>query len=192
MKDIDIRNTLLKSLKREYKNDSNTLIIEELGLCQGNARVDIAVINGVIHGYEIKSEKDTLNRLPGQQDVYSKVLDYVTVVTSSRHLSKIEKSVPEWWGLCEVNYKNGRIKIFEIRPHQENPDIDTIALVQLLWRDEALDILKKRNIHKGVLSKPRKIVWNRIVERLSLDDLRTEIREKITARQYWRFGPILK
>ena len=186
MRDVDIRNVLLQSFQKQYDNDSETRVIEELGLCQGDARVDLAIVNGLIHGYEIKSERDTLSRLSGQQDIYNKVLDCVTVVAGSRHLSKIEKIVPHWWGIIEAKYKNNKLIIVEVRPYKENETVVPTALVQLLWRDEALSILRQRNLHRGVVSKPRRIIWGRLVECLSLGELRYEVRKKIKARQYWR------
>ena len=186
MRDIDIRKVLLKSFQRQYKSDTDTLIIPELGLCQGDARVDLAIVNGLIHGYEIKSERDTLNRLSGQQDIYNKVLDCVTVVAGSCHLSKIKKIVPKWWGISEAKYKNKKLTIVEVRPCKENATVDPSALVQLLWRDEALSILKQRNLHKGVVSKPRNLIWGRLVECLPLNELRYEVRKKIKTRQNWR------
>lgn len=186
MRDIDIRKVLLKSLHNKYSKNRNTLVIEELGLCQGDSRVDIAVINGSVHGYEIKSERDTLDRLPSQQDYYNRVLDCVTVVASSCHLSKVEKLVPPWWGLCEAEYKKKKVLIRKIRPNTQNTEVDPTAIVQLLWREEAIDALKKRDLHKGIVSKPREVLWNRLVENLSIDELRSEVRERIKARQYWR------
>ncbi|MBI4849787.1 MAG: sce7726 family protein [Nitrospirae bacterium] len=186
MRDIDIRKVLLKSFRRQYKNDTDTLLIPELGLCQGNARVDLAVVNGLIHGYEIKSERDTLNRLAGQQDIYNKVLDCVTVVAGSCHLLKIKKRVPSWWGISEAKFKNKKLTIIEVRPCKKNASVNPSALVQLLWRDEALSILKQRNLHRGVVSKPRNLIWGRLVECLSLEELRFEVRQKIKERQHWR------
>lgn len=190
MRDTDIRKVLLKSLQDKYGNRRDTLIIEELGLCQGDSRVDIAVINGSLHGYEIKSERDTLDRLPSQQDYYNRVLDCVTVVASSCHLSKVEKLVPSWWGLCEAEYKNRKLLIRKIRPDSQNNEVDPTAIVQLLWREEALDVLKKRDLHKGIVSKPREVLWHRLAECLPIDELRFEVRERIKARQYWRSAQI--
>jgi hypothetical protein len=192
MRDIDIRKVLLDSFQRQYKNDADTLIIPELGLCQGEARVDLAVVNGVIHGYEIKSERDTLNRLACQQDIYNQVLDFVTVVAGSRHICKIKKTVPKWWGISEVKYKNNKLTITEVRSCKENSKIVPMALVQLLWRNEALSILRERNFHGGVVSKPRTIIWERLVEYLSLDELRYEVRNKMKTRQNWRSDLIPK
>lgn len=186
MRDVDIRKALLKSFHKQYRKDKDTLIVQELGLCQGNARIDLAIVNGFIHGYEIKSDRDTLRRLSGQQDIYNRVLDCVTIVAGSRHLSKIEKLVPSWWGVSEAKFNNKKLTIIKVRPCKENTTVDPSALVQLLWREEALSILIQRNLHEGVVSKPRCIIWGRLVEHLSLDELRYEVRKKIKARQHWR------
>src|SRR5579859_6616820 len=98
MRDIDIRQTLMNEMCRLHQGDSETLIVEELGLCQGIARVDLAVVNGSLHGYEIKSERDTLARLPGQTDIYNRALDFVTLVIAPIHSEKIGNIVPSWWG----------------------------------------------------------------------------------------------
>ena len=68
MRDCDIRKALRKRLEEAHKGESGTRIVEEFGLCQGRARIDVAVFNGFINGFEIKSARDTLKRLPGQRD----------------------------------------------------------------------------------------------------------------------------
>ncbi len=186
MRDIDIRKLLLLTLQKKYNDDIDTLIIEELGLCQGDSRVDLAVINGSIHGYEIKSERDTLNRLSAQQDIYCKIFDCVTVVASSCHVAEIRRQVPKWWGLKEAQYSDGKINLVDVRLCRKNTAIDPKALVQLLWREEALEILKERNLHKGIVSKPRDVLWDRIISRLPLKELRCEVRNRIKKRQQWR------
>lgn len=186
MRDKEIRNVLLQHLHKKYHNDSNTLIIEEFGLCQGNSRVDIAVINGTIHGYEIKSEQDTLRRLPRQKKIYNEVFDYVTIVASTHHLSKIRKQVPEWWGLKEVQCVDDNIRLVKKRTCKKNRMVNSLALVQLLWREEAFEILKRRKIHQGLSGKPRRQLWARLAESLTLDELSDQIREKIKMRAHWR------
>lgn len=68
LRDIHLRKMLLEELYDEHKNDSNTRIINELGIDFGASRIDVAVVNGIIHGFEIKSECDTLLRLPRQME----------------------------------------------------------------------------------------------------------------------------
>jgi hypothetical protein len=188
MKDSDIRQIILSDLDRKYKNDLNTMIIEELGLCQGEARVDIAVVNGSIHGFEIKSDQDTLNRLAGQAAIYSRVLDSITLVVGSKHLNEALKVIPKWWGVVVAKEKSGQVCLKKRRNGQLNPRLDPFALAQLLWRDEAFEALKKLDLHKGLANKPRTILWNKLTEHLATDELLALVRNFLRSRENWRSG----
>ena len=59
MRDVDIRRAL-RTRVRDSDDMKEALVVDELGLCQGRARIDLAVVNSSLHGYEIKSERDTL------------------------------------------------------------------------------------------------------------------------------------
>lgn len=111
MRDIDIRRALRLEMLRLHGDESDTRIVEELGLCQGIARVDLAVVNGSVHGYEIKSEHDTLARLPSQTDVYNRALDFVTIVTAPAHAEKIGDIVPPWWGVWSVSQDKDGVRL---------------------------------------------------------------------------------
>ncbi|WP_053373455.1 sce7726 family protein [Paenibacillus sp. FJAT-27812] len=186
-RDIDIRASLHSVLRKEHKNEPDTLILDELGLCQGDARIDVAVVNGAINGYEIKSESDTLERLPRQTDAYNRVFDTVTILTASRFIEGIEDIIPEWWGITKAEMDaDGIVHFFPYRMPHQNPSIDPIALAQLLWREEALSVLKERGLHKGLLSKPRQVLWSALAEQLELSDLQDEVRKRLKARSRWR------
>lgn len=187
MRDIDIRRELLREMKHLHGNDPDTLIVEELGLCQGSARVDIAVINGNIHGYEIKSECDTLNRLPGQTTTYNQVLDYVTIVTEPAHVKEIAKLVPKWWGISiAVPGKEG-IKLKPKRRPRQNKTADPFAYAQLLWRNEALEVLSDLGMANGIKSKTRELLWRRLAASVPADELRGIVRHRLKLRAAkWR------
>ena len=187
-KDKDIRPVLISSL-RKCESDQDYIIVEEFGLCQGDVRVDVAVINGAMNGYEIKSENDTLKRLPKQQKIYGKIFDSVTLLTTKKHLKKAIKVIPKWWGICDVIMENETLYIQEVRKAETNTRIDPDYLVQLLWRDEALEILKERNLHKGMLGKPRDVLWKKLTNNLTIEELKIEIRTRIKFRNNWRSGP---
>jgi hypothetical protein len=186
IRDKDIRGALLKDLRAKYCHDSNTVIVEEFGLCQGDARIDIAVINGAMYGFEIKSERDTLQRLTRQKSAYNEVFDYVTVVASTKHIQNIEGQVPEWWGLHEVQCASRDIKLIKRRLCRKNRNVNSQLLVQLLWREEAFEILKRLNVHRGLSGKPRRLLWARLAKALPLKELSAEVRSKIRQRQNWR------
>ncbi len=60
--------------------DADTLVVDELDLC-GLTRVDVAVVNGHLSGFEIKGSTDSLRRLPGQVTVYSQVQRHPAAAT---------------------------------------------------------------------------------------------------------------
>lgn len=188
MKDYDIRQVVLSDLGREYESDPDTVVFEELGLCQGEARVDIVVVNGLIHGFEIKSDQDTLKRLPSQVEIYSRTLDCVTLVVGNRHLDQALKVIPKWWGVFVAKEKSSRIRLKMRRKGKSNPCLDPFAVVQLLWRDEAFEALKERGLHRGLANKPRTILWKKLAEHLPMEELGSLVRRILKSRKNWRSG----
>lgn len=189
MRDWDVRHALHSQVLARHRTEPDTLVLDELGIRQGDTRVDIAVINGMIHGYEIKSERDTLERLPGQVQLFSTALDRVTLVVDQRHLARAEPIVPHWWGLLVVRAgSNGQVLFSEARPPAENHGLDPQALAEFLWREEALAVLEKINAADGVRHRPRRFLYERLVQRLSLQELGALVRATMKARADWRAG----
>jgi hypothetical protein len=185
MRDIDIRRALRLEMARRHSQDG-TLIVEELGLCQGTARVDVAAVNGSVHGYEIKSEQDTLVRLPGQSTIYNQALEFVTIVTAEAHSLKIAELVPPWWGIWIAVQDGCGIRLEEVRQPQRNPEISPFAQAQLLWRREALQALESRGLAVGLKHKPRKQLWHRLASELTVEELGAVVRESLKKRADWR------
>jgi len=160
MNDYDIRiNAHNKILKIHHKN-SNTLIVDELGLKHGNCRADIAVINGKLHGFEIKSDKDTLSRLNNQIRIYDSIFDYSAIITGEKHYSKLVNYLPEHWGivLCAKGNRGG-IKFSTERKPKINTGSDPYSIAQLLWRNEAIDILKLEGMPNKEINQPTEEVY---------------------------------
>lgn len=186
--DKNIRSALKCKLEKKYKKNSNTRIIEELGITHGAARIDIAVVNGVIHGYELKSDKDTLIRLPEQIKIYNSVLDKVTLIVGNSHVHEAIKIVPEWWGItiAKMNSAKSKVTFCNIRESRLNPNPIYTSIASLLWREEALNILKEINEAKGMRSKTRNIIYQRLAEALNEQDLKKKVRECLKTRVNWR------
>ncbi len=187
MNDLDIRKALKSELLDKYGNKPETIILEELGLKHGKARIDLVVINNQMHGYEIKSDRDTLNRLPEQIQIYSRIMDRVTLIVGYRHAYNALKMIPEWWGvrLAERNPKSGTVVLSDARTPGNNPHIDLIAVVSLLWRNEALDILEKIGQAKGVRSKAKTDMYHRLIEVARPEFLRASVRQRLKSRRDW-------
>lgn len=185
MRDLDIRRALHQELRTLHFADPETLIIDELGLCQGEARVDIAVVNGSINGYEIKSDRDTLDRLPQQQEIYNRALDAVTIVVTGQRSERIADVVPSWWGILRASDAAQMVTLVPVREPGANPAVDPLALVQLLWRDEVLEALHQRGLANGISGKPRRVLWERLAGTISLVELKELVRSQLRARQNW-------
>lgn len=189
MREFDIRSALRASLRAEHIKEPDTAVIDELGLCQGMARVDMAVVNGSINGYEIKSERDRLVRLPGQRDVYNRCFDTMTLVACWRHLAGARTIIPRWWGIVRPVERNGKIEFKPIRRARPNPSLAAESIVQLLWRAEAMEALTTLGLAKGLRGKPRSTLWGILVNVLPLDELKARTRAAIKARGDWRSAP---
>jgi hypothetical protein len=168
------------------------LVIQELGLVHGDARIDIAVVDGSLHGYEIKSEKDSLARLHGQQKIYNMVFKTVTIIASSCHIDELKDTIPYWWGIAEAVWDNtnSSVEIYWIRIPHNNPSPDRSAVARLLWRDEALEELAVMGLDEGLRSKPRKEVYERLAQHASIQLLQEIISRRFTRRQNWRIEKI--
>lgn len=158
------------------------MIIEELGICRGAVRVDMAVVNGVIHGYEIKSDRDSLRRLAGQAQLYNKVLDKATLVVGLRHTAEALDTIPEWWEVIQVVEEGSPSKLKQVRRGRKNPGRDARAVVELLWLDDALTLLDQRDLLRGARGKPRSYVWDRICQNFSIDEISDAVRANLKAR----------
>mgnify|MGYP001150534028 CR=1 FL=1 len=185
-RDADIRESLKSRLREDHAGEADVLLVEEMGLCQGEVRIDLGIINGQFIGYEIKSPRDTLERLPGQAEVYSRTLDQVTVVTCERHLAGVTELVPDWWGIEVVGSSESSVRFDRVREAQQNPSVDPAALVQLLWRHEVLSILIENRWDRGVRTKPKQVLWNRLVESVEPHELHLIVRNGLKAREDWK------
>ncbi len=134
LRDAELRRALLGDLAPHL--DADTLVVDELDLC-GLTRVDVAVVNGHLSGFEIKGSTDSLRRLPGQVAVYSQVLDVAELVVAENHYTRGLALLPDWWGV-RVAAGGEQVHLDSARPPQPNDAVDPRALVQLLWRDETL------------------------------------------------------
>lgn len=187
--DPELRNAVKHSLLAPLCKDPTTLVIEELGLRHGAGRIDIAVVNGDLHGYELKSDHDTLRRLPRQVGVYNSVLDRITLVVTQHHFPQATQMIPSWWDvLLAESAPAGDITFRTIRAGGKNPNISALAVAKLLWRDEALGLLEAHGAAEGLRSKPRRIIYGHLVELLDLHQIRTYVRNQLRARKDWRFG----
>jgi hypothetical protein len=191
MKDCDIRGALWAHLDALHASDPDAVLLDELGVCEGRCRVDLAVVGDSLSGFEIKSDQDTLARLEEQQRLYSKVFDYVTIVAHGAHLARVIERVPDWWGVTQaIGIGSTSVAFIERRPAQKNPKPDPLAIAQLLWREEVIAVLERRGIDRGVRTKPRRQAWKRAASAIPLPELAAEVRDALKRRSWRPLAPV--
>lgn len=192
MRDKDVREALHASLVAFHRLDlPNTRFVDELDLC-GEVRVDVAVVNGSLSGYELKSAKDNLRRLPKQVELYSKVLDYSVLVVAENHYDAALSIVPDWWGVTvAIGSSTGGVDLTDLRPPVFNVQIEPDYLSRLLWRDELLEELARLGIDRGYRSKPRRVLWSHFSSSVPLDEIRSIVRRRLKGRTNWRADLVL-
>lgn len=185
MRDSEVRLALRNLLARRFQFDANTRIVEEMGIWSASTRIDVAVVNGELHGFEIKSAKDDLSRLPRQVELYSQVFDRLTLVVAQRHLDKAMALVPTWWGVIHARLSTESVRLSEACAPMSNPCINLLQVARLLWRSEMLEVLTRYKLDRGVRSGRIDTLAARIVDGLPADTLRIEVRHALKARRSW-------
>ncbi|WP_181429187.1 sce7726 family protein [Curtobacterium sp. MCSS17_008] len=161
------------------------LVVDEF-VVGTEGRIDLALVGDALIGYELKSDLDTLRRLPQQMSSYSKVFDFCTLVVTDRHLGAARRALDSRWGLAVVRREAGKLTYKQIRKARPLRRTDAVALAGLLWRDEALHALDLLGAAAGLRSKPRDVLWERLAQVASQDELRAIVVRALTARQGWR------
>ena len=189
-RDRDIRIALHAKRLRRIKTQPDTLVIDELGLAHAKSRIDVAVINGCIHGYEIKSAKDSLDRFATQIDIYRQTLQKLTIVAAPKHVAGIIGQAPEWSGVLAAEQgPRGGISFHVLRNPVANPEIDPVMLAHLLWRDEVIELLGQAGYAPKDLRRPRRQLYEMLCEVMSLREITASIRRFMVQRQTWRDRP---
>lgn len=187
--DKTVRKILLIELGKKYKSNSDTAIIPEFPLLNGSARIDIAVVNGIMHGYELKSDLDTLTRLQSQMYAYNLIFDKVTLVVGKRHIIEALHLIPEWWGITvarDDNYSRTP-RLIPIREAVHNPTQNMHIIAHMLWKDEMLNILSSMGVSKRVSDKPKQYLCNILVSSIHQDELKTHVRRILISRAFNSF-----
>jgi len=163
----------------------HNVLRDELGLCLGATRVDVASINGRLTGCEIKGDRDRLDRLPHQVQVYGQVLDFAVLVTGARFAGRAADHLPEWWGIWQATDVDGVAELVELRPTSDNPTADPLSVAQLLWRDEAYGELVARDAAAGMARATRWRLWEALAALVPQPELSALVRERLKARREW-------
>lgn len=166
--------------------DASSLVVDEFVVSE-RGRIDIALIGDHFQGYELKSDLDTLTRLPRQMEVYGQVFDFCTLVVTPRHLARARQVLKPGWGLALVTRdRDDSLSYRQVRRARKNKTVMKQSLAALLWRDEVLRSLDALDAAAGLRSRSRDELCDALAAICEIDQLRRIVIDQITARQGWR------
>jgi hypothetical protein len=158
-----------------------TEAVHELWVPRSNERADLAVIGTSMLGFEIKTDRDTLKRLPRQVEAYNRIFDCCTVVLAERHLDAALAIVPDWWGVAVILNDQVPPHFDLVRKARPNCAVDPETLVRLLWREEVRSILSALGAEPDPRAS-RISMWQQLLGLVELDALKEAVRWALLRR----------
>ena len=146
----------------------------------GTTRADVVhITEHFMHGYEVKGDGDTLQRVANQLRCYGEVYDFVTFIVTEKHLPKLLPLLPDWVGIRVASAEG-------LRPHRAagyNATVERAPLAKLLLLEEVKQFLLARGL-TGVSTLRSREVSNflRTTQLVPLSSLAQYVRERLIAR----------
>ena len=164
-------------------------VLEEVGVHNERARVDLLAVGDDLHAYEIKAARDNLSRLPWQIQQFSPCFDRITVACAPCHREGVLRLIPEWWGVLIASPMPMGPPIFRShRSAEPNPDLNLQQQALLLWAVELAATVEAAGCARGVRGKSSAKMAARLIETHTPEDLRALLRDRLRLRvlRAWR------
>ncbi|MCR5790638.1 MAG: sce7726 family protein [Lachnospiraceae bacterium] len=188
LNDPAMREILFETIECRYEAAHEPVrVFEELVI--GKSRADAIIVTGdEILGFEIKSDRDSLNRLETQVRNYERFCDYCYIVTGLHYIDRIEEHVPEHWGIYDIlKDEEGQlhIELFReaLRDPKERPAVKLKNQMNLLWRSELMNIVRRYHI-RGYSSRNKHKLRDLIVDTLGRVACKSLTCEALLNRDY--------
>lgn len=183
----DIRERLRTWVSAHLSNSPEDVLIDELGFVNqqigktidASFRADLALANGRLVGFEIKSGADTLKRWPSQCQAYFNVFDEVWLCTHGRHLEKALAITPKEAGVILVDDLGG---VAMLRSAKRNGSLSSYDLSGLLWREE-LDELCSMNGLRTLSKETKAQVRAKVSDGIPLEAIRNYVISRLKYRK---------
>ncbi|NHC44350.1 sce7726 family protein [Motilibacter aurantiacus] len=169
MRDPDVRSALVTALAQRLGQRPHVLVPEVDVRWTVPARLDALLVADRICGFEIKSDVDSLARLPRQIQAYGAVVERAVLVVSERHRAAALEAVPHWWSVWVAGLKGEHVVIRSAKRGRLNPALNPLAVSTFLTREDLLHALRSRG-HAGLSS-------------FTVDQLRQQFTTGIAARE---------
>lgn len=144
----DIKTALIDRLFEKGMLE-DAVLINEMVVANWDRRADIAVANGRLYAFEIKSDLDTLDRLEGQVAAYLGRFDKVTVVTTPKFLTVVSSQMPNEVEIWEASGESGAVKLRIVRRGRTQEITSRRMLCGFLLKAELVSLLRGNGLTIG-------------------------------------------
>jgi hypothetical protein len=188
LNDGEVRARLLQYLaKRGFSP------VEEVALAWNRTRIDVVGMHGgVLCGFEIKSEADTLERLKKQAQRYRRYFEKLYLVGAEGHLEGARLVLPGYWGIWAVRAHGRGVHIIRRTPPAQSPRSNrhqkAQPLAMLMRKPELLNVLGTIEPELHVEHLTRTELSKLCAERLGIREIEHHLFEALHARQ--SAGPV--
>lgn len=158
--------------------DDNAVLVSELTIDNWAHRTDIVLANGRLWGFELKSERDSLSRLPSQLEAFSKHFEKLVIVVAEKFEKQAEKLVLKFsgvglWVACDKGNLTEKIRP---RAKTMRPE----AYISLMTVPELRKLLSSNGLKCSNISRRAELVEfaNLLPSDLLADGARTAIKDR--------------
>lgn len=132
MDEAHVKSAILTHVRKLAGKGRKPIVTAEFTLGSSGIRADLALFSEGSIGIEIKTELDTLRRLPAQMEAYSRYFDLAIAVVAPKHIERVSED--ELFGASLWTYDHSGL-LRELRRGRPN-SVSNEALVDLLTQAE--------------------------------------------------------
>lgn len=154
LKNDQIKNSILQNIEQfDYPNITNSCVLFEKKISR-HTIADCLIMSastGII-GCEIKTQHDTLKRLPHQLNDYTKVCKYTYVICQDKQLEKVQKVVKNYPFVGLISYEefDHQALMGKLKEAQPSKRLNaTITIQHLLWKSELVRIINAMHLNNN-------------------------------------------
>lgn len=166
--------------------DDDAVLISEMTVANWSRRADVVLANGSLWAFEVKSELDSLTRLPGQLDTFTTHFEKVCVVCAPRFEKGARALLPDGVGLW-VAGDDGSLRE-RVRPRYTR--LTKKAAVSLMKATELRSLLAC-NGYTRIAEVPRSGLIELALQ-LPASDLASAAREAVKRRHRPRYNAFVR
>ncbi len=158
----------------------NATIINEMVVANWSRRADLAIANGHLQAFEIKSDFDSLKRLDGQLEIFTARFEKVTVVCAPKFTYEVKKKVTPEVGVIEYLHDSKGIRFKIVQRGRTSPISNKKIYINFLLKKELQLLLFENKIK--FFSESGRSILEKMAENISFSKIRLFVLNAIKKR----------